>query len=777
MLSPRPSVRVAQVVLLSLSCAASVAFAADKLPVYCGEVGARPYQQQPPEVARTFVLRERGAVITVTNSSDVVNGDVSGVTALLARPGPDGISLREAVTATNNERGVYTIRFDRNLKGASILLGDRLVFEGGNVTINGDIDGDGNPDVTVRGRGGFGLEIASSGNTLHALAVEDFGVGVGLAPLVSGNKTFTDNTVSNLVMRRVEQGVAGGYRAGSGTGYRWINTFIAGNAIEAKSVGIGFWLGAEGDLVEATRIVGNRLSGGGIVLAIGPGPEDRGNRAVDTLIAYNTIAGAIEAVSVYASFSGSQNLVDGVRIIGNRVRGGGVAISTADNIIPGAAAEENVVRNVLIMGNVIEGSGIGAQAGFGGARNNAITDLSIIGNVTSGIGLVASARTVDRPTEANEISRVVIRGNTVQLVQPPQFPWGGGVSVQAGQHGGMRSQVRDVWISQNEIDADGHIGINITGGWARAADNQISNVQIWCNQVARPPALAGDPFADMAGITLAGGVSGATGNRIRDVRVQDNLVAGVLDVVSVHDNPADGSSGNIVRLDTAPAPLLFAPFLNGPAVTSELVLSNLSTTAWIEGRAEFFDESGLPLTTGFLGFGDRSSMDFSIAPEGVVTFTTDGQRGAVSGSVRVTADGRVGGFVRLRQSNLPEAVVAESKAFPQGFSAVVRRSKADGLDTSITMLNAGHTAVPLDLLLRDLAGSEVTGAKQRIENLPPGGKLTRSLAELFPSANTDNFQGTVTVLAAAPGARIAGTVLETGMPSGQVRNLPVMPAR
>lgn len=49
--------------------------------------------------------------IVVSTSSDASDGDTATVAALLARPGQDGISLREAIEATNNDPGTYTIRF------------------------------------------------------------------------------------------------------------------------------------------------------------------------------------------------------------------------------------------------------------------------------------------------------------------------------------------------------------------------------------------------------------------------------------------------------------------------------------------------------------------------------------------------------------------------------------------------------------------------------------------------------------------------------------------
>ena len=91
---------------------------ADTLPSYCGAVGAKSYT--PPAVTIPSVVLNRGTVITVTNATMAINGDTSSVKALVANPGPDGISLQEAIMATNNDPGTWNIQFAPALKGSTI---------------------------------------------------------------------------------------------------------------------------------------------------------------------------------------------------------------------------------------------------------------------------------------------------------------------------------------------------------------------------------------------------------------------------------------------------------------------------------------------------------------------------------------------------------------------------------------------------------------------------------------------------------------------------------
>ena len=150
---------------------------ADTLPAYCGGVGAKSYT--PPAVTIPAVVLNRGTVITVTNTSMLINGDTSSVKALVANPGTDGISLQEAVIATNNDPGTWVIQFASALKGSTIVEDSGPIpglsfLSGGNVTINGDIDGDGQPDITLTSLSGrsAGFFVASGGNTINGFAIQ-----------------------------------------------------------------------------------------------------------------------------------------------------------------------------------------------------------------------------------------------------------------------------------------------------------------------------------------------------------------------------------------------------------------------------------------------------------------------------------------------------------------------------------------------------------------------------------------------------------------------------
>src|SRR5882672_1603949 len=103
-----------------------------------------------------FALPAAAATIVVTTNQDTADppfntGGPCGAGTISNLPGADGeVSLREAIIAANNTLGVKTITFAPALSGATIVLtGNSLVLCGGLTTLNGDVNGDEIPDITV----------------------------------------------------------------------------------------------------------------------------------------------------------------------------------------------------------------------------------------------------------------------------------------------------------------------------------------------------------------------------------------------------------------------------------------------------------------------------------------------------------------------------------------------------------------------------------------------------------------------------------------------------
>jgi len=515
--NPRASAAVRMVLLLL----AGAPLPADTLPAGCGEVGAKSYT--PPAVEVPAVVLNRGTVITVANATMAINGDTSSVAALVANPGPDGISLQEAVMATNNDPGVWNIRFAPALKGSTIVLDSGpqpgpmgLSFlAGGNVTINGDIDGDGRPDITLTTTSGSTtIYVISGGNTLNGLALQNCAMGgcvtlrspsaaggLGNGPQVTG-KTFANTTISNLAMTNMpSQGAAisicpnCGPNITSPTGNTWDHVLITGNTITGNGSGPNHGISVQldwGDRLQHTTIANNNISlaaqgATGVQFFIGGnlGPADTGSEIVlDTRVTDNTIA-APQGMGFSSGSVGT--LYDGVQVIGNQISEvtvfGGIEFLNADvQLGSGQMEHDNVMKNLSILANTINlvgphTVGISIEPGQNiGATNNAISNVAILGNTilnTQGTNAIAVDAGGTGAT-GQSLSNVLIQANTVQSFVPP-----GNVNSGAGQF----------------EYAIGGAGISATGGGAvtsgavpakTAQNNSINGIAIANNDVDTP---------------------------------------------------------------------------------------------------------------------------------------------------------------------------------------------------------------------------------------------------------------------------------------------------
>lgn len=573
-----------------------------------------------------------GRLITVTTTSDMSNGDVSTVEALETNPGPDGISLREAIEATNNDPGTYTAHFDASLTGATIGVDNALpLLAGGGVFIDGDIDGDGRPDVTLEPARvqPWGLNLASSGNRLHALALRGFGLGVVFTamrdelidtPLLKDH-TFARNVVSGLVLGGTAAPIAVAPTYGHQeceparcrTRSRWLDTRLVGNTIDSRRDGVRIgWHFDNGDTMRRVTVAGNHIDLGGersagangVDLTVGTS-RSSDNRISDALVAYNTIemGGGINAVQVLAGQGGrSGNVVEDVRVVGNRVRftgaqrfriGGGtggtegVAIFVSDDCWPSGTTDcRNVVRRIAVVGNVLEGPYLGVRVGepcCNVIRRNTLTDVRVAANVIEGV-IAAPAEHLNpwgvvigglgRPG----VTKVSIDSNTIvqRVVSPKAGSAGnlvaGGIAVIGGLGKGVGpeqdtlapSSVRRVSVTNNRVSTK-LIGILLLGGGPSgqgagqdpALGNRVSRVTLRGNVITRAPVLATRWFPRIKGISLIGGLAGparpnrrwkAVRNSVTCVTLRRNVVAGRGRGVAVLPNLGAGASRNVARL-------------------------------------------------------------------------------------------------------------------------------------------------------------------------------------------------------------------------------------
>lgn len=514
--------------------------------------------------------------IVVTTSADASNGDISSVAALKANPGPDGISLREAIETTDNEPGAYDIRFAPSLSGATIVVGGTCCgslppLSGGGVSIDGDINGDGRPDVTLvagpDGASSFGFDVVSSDNRLQGLALQGFvnGVVVTGAPYggaLPTGRAFAGNVVSGLVVT----GASSGIRiqpTGPDPGHpecvvsacqthnRWTDTQLVDNTIETSGRG---GIGAidvalqevAGDAVQGLTVDGNTIRlaqpGNAISFTAGGGAHADANVLADVLVAHNTVDAPAPAIgiNVWSGFrGGSGNVVEGMRIVDNTIRftgappvgseADGISFAISDDCYPvgcppGAVfPNDNAVRSFQIIGNAIEGAETGIVVSdlcCGGPTGSRLTDGRIAGNTIEstlsphdhaplGIAIGGGAA----------VSNVVVSGNTVVQRAPGRasdyaaYLAGGAIGVLGGL-GKTGGSIRNVTITRNRLDTP-LAGITIVGGGpsdeapnADASGNHVSGVYLSQNRILQAPSLASRWNGRVRGINVIGGLSG-----------------------------------------------------------------------------------------------------------------------------------------------------------------------------------------------------------------------------------------------------------------------------
>ena len=235
--------------------------------------------------------------------------------------------------------------------------------------------------------------------------------------------------------------------------------------------------------------------------------------------------------------------------------------------------------------------------------------------------------------------------------------------------------------------------------------------------------------------------------------------------------------------DSGESMLNFAHFANGDfegtATSSDLVFVNVASSA-VSPAIYFYDQMGNMIDASMVvdammdgvevdSDGALMVMD-EIPPMGEMTISTSGMGDGMIGSVRVVSDGPIGGVLRFDIPNFGVAGVGASEAVNAAIFPA--RRMADGINTGAAIRNL--MAEMTTVTCRLMKGGNPMG-ENPIE-LPGNGQNSEFINELFPNANTDDFEGSVHCTAPA-GSMFTGVALEMDFNNRIFTTLPVVPVR
>ena len=186
----------------------------------------------------------------------------------------------------------------------------------------------------------------------------------------------------------------------------------------------------------------------------------------------------------------------------------------------------------------------------------------------------------------------------------------------------------------------------------------------------------------------------------------------------------------------------FAHFANGAGITSEIVLVNVApypirpALYFYAPGGHLMDPESVMDVTGDLVVTEDGALTVQTEMESVgeLTISTHGRGALVSGSVKVVADGPIGGFLRF---NLPDIGVAGVGASPPVRDVLFpARRQAGGINTGIALHNLEAEAMGVSCHLMS-AGVVLEAVEIPLEangQTAPGSSKTRSPRPIRPTS-------------------------------------------
>jgi hypothetical protein len=360
--------------------------------------------------------------LVVNTLADVIDGNVTSPHHLTLSPGGGGISLREAITASNQTTGRHVIRFSADLLTRSIVLAGSLpAITRDSVTIIGLVGPDGVPGIALDG------------------------TAVKSAALI-----IVSASAFRLSYMR----------------------FISADskAVEIVNTGLRLPLEITGVTIDRNLFTNPGVSAAGSAVSIEIQPIATGARIKDVVVKGNAFhhyanpalqvenagsSGAIEDVSILENLFTECTVCVGLVTLGSNNRTAGVGIKrnrfeasyNPINVVNGSMngiSTNNVIDSTLVAENVLlqsGGSSVLLSGGYAASHDNRTLNSEITNNLIFGSG-----------------------GASI------------GITVSVGSAGGFSNHVESVRIVNNTIV--NHGGAAIVVGGTQPGGNSITGLQI-----------------------------------------------------------------------------------------------------------------------------------------------------------------------------------------------------------------------------------------------------------------------------------------------------------
>jgi hypothetical protein len=408
------------------------------------------------------------ATITVTTLTD--ENDPGAMPGL---PGGSGLSLREAIAFADGNPGADTIVFDPFLTGGTITLTNGQLSISDTLIIDGDIDDDKSPDITV--------------NANNASRVITTGVNLTLQGL-----TITGGRMA---------GGGGGILATGIVDLTIEDSRITGNATTADfTQGGGIFINA-GNLTITNSIIDNNSTNGTFGSGGGIYSDNANVTLIDSTVSGNSTAGNGGSGGGISSDSGSITLtnstVSGNSTAGSGARGGGIHSSTASITLTSSTVSGNGTTGV-----VSSGGGIATDSGDVTLTNSTVAGNSAAGGNSSGGGIYSSSANI-------YLTNTTITGNSASFLGGAIEVISGYATVSVinslvlGNSASGNTEISAPWSGANSIvdgtPADIFAAIDgVTGGGLLADNGGPVQTVALKNDPLNPALDAGDDSLDPA---------------------------------------------------------------------------------------------------------------------------------------------------------------------------------------------------------------------------------------------------------------------------------------